>query len=105
MHSRGDAISSTQYNNAWSDYLNNNFQAPQYQAQQERFNSKNMRLNQAISNKIRKEEMKYKKSEEIMEAEEEEEKPGFFSNLFSNKKKEANKIPAPKAAKKQEKKK
>jgi len=45
MHSRGDAISSTQYNNAWSDYLNNNFQAPQYQAQQERFNSKNMRLN------------------------------------------------------------
>lgn len=51
MHSRGQAIESTSYNHAWSDYLNNNFQAPQYQAQQERFNSKNMRLNEAIYNK------------------------------------------------------
>jgi hypothetical protein len=54
MHSRGEALESNNYNHAWADYLNNNFQAPQYQAQQERFNSKNMRLNEAISNKIRK---------------------------------------------------
>lgn len=39
----------------WSGYLNNNFQAPQYQAQQEKFNTKNRRLNEAISHKMMKE--------------------------------------------------
>lgn len=35
--------------------MNKNFQAPQYQAQQEKFNSRNQRLNEAISHKIAKE--------------------------------------------------
>lgn len=101
LHSRGDAMLSNEYNNAWSSYLNNNFQAPQYQAQQERFNSKNMRLNEAISNKARKMEMKSKQVEMMDIEEEAEEKPGFFASLFSGgKKKEVEKSSAPRAANK-----
>lgn len=54
MFSRGQIEESSAYNNAWSDYMNNNFQAPKYMAQQERFNSKNTRMNTAISNKMQK---------------------------------------------------
>lgn len=71
-----------------------------YQAQQERFNSKNMRLNEAIENKARKMEMKSKPAEKMMmdiEEEEVEEKGGFFSSFFS-KKKEAEKPKAPRAS-------
>lgn len=54
-----------------------------------------MRLNEAISNKMQKEERKMKemKVSEAMEVEEEEaeEKPGFFASLFSSKKKEVKK--------------
>ena len=34
--------------------MDNNFQAPKFQAQQQAFKSKNMRMNEAIHNKIRK---------------------------------------------------
>jgi len=45
MYARGQHKESTAYNGAWADYMNNNFSAPQYAAQQERFNTKNMRMN------------------------------------------------------------
>lgn len=54
MYSRGEGGGSETYNQMWSGYLNNNFQAPQYQQQQQKFVSKNMRLNEAISNKCKK---------------------------------------------------
>jgi hypothetical protein len=41
----------------WSSYMNSSFSSPQYTAQQEKFNSRNQRLNQAISNKLSKEEI------------------------------------------------
>lgn len=65
-------MGSASYNNMWSDYLNNNFKAPQYQKQQEKFNMRNDRLNEAISNKIRKEEMKMAPSSSMAEKIEEE---------------------------------
>lgn len=56
MYSRGNVAESAGYNNAWSDYMNNNFQAPEYQRKQEAFNSRNRRMNEAISNKVKKQE-------------------------------------------------
>jgi len=54
MYSRGEIQGSSEYNNMWSGYLNQNFQAPKFQAQQATFNSHNARLNEAISNKVQK---------------------------------------------------
>lgn len=83
--------------------MNNNFQAPQYQAQQQNFSMKNARMNEAISNKVKKQvgshqpmrqeaEMKVVR-EECMDVEEseikQEKKGGFFSNLFGSKEKKA----------------
>lgn len=65
MYSRGQVAESSSYNNMWSGYLNNNFQAPQFQAQQERFNSHNTRLNEALSNKIHKQERKMREEQAV----------------------------------------
>lgn len=56
MYSRGDIMGSEQYNNQWADYMNSNFQASKFKSQQEAFNSKNTRMKEAISNKIKKSE-------------------------------------------------
>jgi hypothetical protein len=55
LYSRGDLTKSIGYNNMWSSYMNSSFTSPQYSAQQEKFNSRNRRLNEAISNKVAKE--------------------------------------------------
>ena len=54
MFSRGQIAESSSYNNAWSGYMNSNFQAPEYAAKQMKFNSQNTRMNEAITNKIKK---------------------------------------------------
>jgi hypothetical protein len=54
MYSRGQIAESSSYNNQWSDYLNNNFKAPEHQQKQAVFMEKNRRLNEAISHKIKK---------------------------------------------------
>lgn len=51
MFSRGEMMESEKYNQAWSGYMNQQFQAPQYQAQQTNFNVRNKRMNEAISHK------------------------------------------------------
>lgn len=52
LFSKGHAKESVEYNNQWAGYLNNNFQQPQHIAQQQKFETKNRRLNEAISNKM-----------------------------------------------------
>ena len=69
MYSRGDIAQSAGYNNAWSDYMNKNFQAPEYQQKQETFNSRNRRMNEAISNKVRKQEKMMKPEMKVVEEE------------------------------------
>ena len=54
MYSGGDIAGSVGYNRKWADYMNSEFQAPEYSKQQEKFNTKNARMNEAISNKITK---------------------------------------------------
>ena len=54
MYSRGNHTESEQYNKVWSNYMNDNFQAPQHMAQQEAFNTKSGRMNMAINNRKRK---------------------------------------------------
>lgn len=60
MYSKGRAVQSQAYNNAWSNYMNEEFQAPEHQMKQEAFNSKNRRMKEAISHKVQKQEMKMK---------------------------------------------
>lgn len=56
MYSRGDIMGSEEYNNQWSNYMNNNFQGSKFSSQQQAFNSKNARMKEAISNKVKKSE-------------------------------------------------
>jgi hypothetical protein len=56
LYSRGDISKSFMYNNAWSSYMNNTFSSAQFSAQQMSFNSRNQRLNEALSHKIKKNE-------------------------------------------------
>jgi hypothetical protein len=56
LYSRGDIGRSFTYNNMWSSYMNNSFSSAEFSAQQKTFNSRNQRLNEAISHKIKKNE-------------------------------------------------
>ncbi|CAM6004654.1 unnamed protein product [Sphagnum balticum] len=69
MYSRGQIAESSSYNNQWSDYLNSNSNFAQYAPQQEKFNSHNRRLNEAISHKVKKMEMLSSKRNEIIREE------------------------------------
>lgn len=58
MYARGQAKGSVAYNQQWANYMDNKFSAPQYQAQQQAFSMKNARMNEAISNKMKKQQCK-----------------------------------------------
>lgn len=54
LFSKGESVKSIQYNDMWSNYLNNEFQEEKYSRQQETFNTKNRRLQNAIEQRHQK---------------------------------------------------